>query len=151
MTPRGKVSCGLVFCLSLVHCRPCAFTTTITLVQCTFSISPRHCSIVHDYFFCCFAGMRTGMNVKVGLTDAIMKKIFRMTRQTRLHRNSGNVINLISTDAAHLDESIPYFHSLWSSPFQVIVAMYFLYQQLGWSIVAGKSLKLMMAKPRCCA
>lgn len=50
---------------------------------------------------------------------------------------AGELVNLMSVDAQRLMELTTYINSLWSSPFQIGVSLYFLYNTLGLPILAG--------------
>ena len=46
-------------------------------------------------------------------------------------------MNLMSVDAQRLTDVLPYINLLWSAPFQIGVALYFLHRTMGWPIYAG--------------
>lgn len=46
-------------------------------------------------------------------------------------------MNLMSVDAQRFMDLMTYVHTVWSGPLQIIVALYFLYMELGPSIFAG--------------
>ena len=50
---------------------------------------------------------------------------------------AGELVNLMSVDAQRLMELTTYINSLWSSPLQIGVSLYFLYNTLGLPILAG--------------
>ena len=50
---------------------------------------------------------------------------------------AGEMVNLMSVDAQRLMELMTYINSLWSSPLQIAGAIYFLYNTLGISVLAG--------------
>ena len=43
----------------------------------------------------------------------------------------------MSVDAQRLADALPYINILWSGPFQIGVALYFLHTTMGWVIYAG--------------
>lgn len=43
----------------------------------------------------------------------------------------------MSVDAQRLMDLATYFHYLWSGPFQIVLALIFLYQTMGASVFAG--------------
>lgn len=49
----------------------------------------------------------------------------------------GEIVNLMSVDAQRFMDLMTYVHTVWSGPLQIIVALYFLYMELGPSIFAG--------------
>src|SRR4051794_5372721 len=54
-----------------------------------------------------------------------------------LESTTGEIVNLMSVDAQRIVDIFPYLNSLWSSPLQMALALYFLYQTLGVSVFAG--------------
>jgi len=50
---------------------------------------------------------------------------------------SMDVINLISVDAQRVQDVTTYLHALWYAPFQITLAIYFLWQRLGPSCLGG--------------
>lgn len=46
-------------------------------------------------------------------------------------------MNLMSVDAQQFIEFTPYIHSVWCSPIQIGIAIYFLYQVMGAAVFAG--------------
>ena len=50
----------------------------------------------------------------------------------------------MSVDAQRIMDFIPYAHSLWSAPFQIVIALYFLYNVLGWSVFSGFAVMILM-------
>ena len=56
---------------------------------------------------------------------------------SRRNRTVGEIVNLMSVDAQRIMDLMPYIHMVWSAPLQMILALIFLYQTMGWSIFAG--------------
>ena len=57
---------------------------------------------------------------------------------------AGELVNLISVDAQRLMELITCINCLWSSPLQIGVALFFLYNTLGLSGLAGLGVMLLL-------
>ena len=57
---------------------------------------------------------------------------------------AGELVNLMSVDAQRLMELTTYINSLWSSPLQIAGSLYFLYNTLGLSILAGLGVMLLV-------
>ena len=53
-------------------------------------------------------------------------------------------MNLMSVDAMHIMQTTNYINSLWSSPIQFGVALFFLYNTLGISTLAGLGVMLLI-------
>lgn len=50
----------------------------------------------------------------------------------------------MSVDAQRIAELTGYFHVLWSSPLQIGLAVYFLWQELGPSVLAGVGILILL-------
>ena len=50
----------------------------------------------------------------------------------------------MSVDAQRLMDLTTYIHSLWSSPVQIIIAVFFLYEAMGVSILAGVAVMVLL-------
>ena len=49
----------------------------------------------------------------------------------------------MSVDAQRVTDVLPYINILWSGPFQIGVALYFLHATMGWVIYAGLGVMLL--------
>ncbi len=67
-----------------------------------------------------------------------------MSSTARQDRTVGEIVNLMSIDAQRLMDLVTYVYALYSSPLQITLALYFLYQFLGPSIFAGFSVLIFM-------
>ena len=56
----------------------------------------------------------------------------------------GEIVNLMSVDAQKLQDAPSFLHLIWSAPLTIALCMYFLWQQLGPSVLAGLLLMLLM-------
>ena len=94
--------------------------------------------------------------VQVAVRAAVVSSLFRKALRTRIRgaakssdddgeisedemkdqkaaqlSSSGSVMNLMSTDCDRISNFCPSFHQFWSLPFQIAVALYLLYRQVG--------------------
>ena len=53
--------------------------------------------------------------------------------------SAGEVVNLLSVDCQKLQDAALFINFMWASPLQVGLAIFFLYQTIGWSVFVGKS------------
>ena len=74
---------------------------------------------------------------KTSLISAIYRKSLVVTAESKKGSTSGEIVNLMSVDAQKISDTLPYLNMLWSSPLQIVVAIYLLYQILGASVLAG--------------
>ena len=109
-TPEAPLSLGL------------GYTLLVTLSQLTMSLCLRH------YFFQCYT---TGLQVRTAVVVAVYQQALAAADP------EGSTANLVATDAQRLQDLTTYLHALWYSPFQIGLALYFLWQQLGVSSLGG--------------
>ncbi|RUS27181.1 ABC transporter transmembrane region-domain-containing protein [Jimgerdemannia flammicorona] len=99
--------------------------------------------LLHQYFQLCFV---TGMRIRAGLVTAIYRKALVLSNASRQQSTVGEIVNHMSVDAQRLMDLCTYFHIVWSGPFQIVLALYFLHQTMGPSIWAGVAI-LVLAIP----
>ena len=56
----------------------------------------------------------------------------------------GAIVNLMSVDAQRLQDLCPYLHMLWSGPYQICLALYFLSRELGGYTAVGVTIMVLM-------
>ena len=56
----------------------------------------------------------------------------------------GEVVNLMSVDAQRIQDVATYLWMIWSSPVQILVAVIFLYYVIGWAVLAGVAVLILM-------
>lgn len=98
---------------------------------------------LHQYFQLCFS---TGMRIRAALVTTIYKKTMVLSNSSRQASTVGEIVNHMSVDAQRLMDLCTYFHIVWSGPFQIVLALYFLWQTMGPSIWAGVAV-LILAIP----
>lgn len=104
------------------------------LVACLFLISLCQSLCLRQYFWLCF---RTGMNLRAAVVTSVYAKTMVISGDALSRRTTGEISNLMSVDAGRLQELTPYLHAVWYSVFQIVLAMYCLWQQMGVSCLAG--------------
>eukprot|EP00753_Platysulcus_tardus_P003847 PLAT12496.16.p1 GENE.PLAT12496.16~~PLAT12496.16.p1 ORF type:complete len:1587 (+),score=934.98 PLAT12496.16:2689-7449(+) len=90
--------------------------------------------VLHQYFHRVF---RTGMRVRTAIVATIYAKALRLSRAAKEEQQTGQLVNLMSVDAARLQSLMTYLQSVWSSPLQIALALFFLFQEIGVSTLAG--------------
>uniref|UniRef100_A0A672SJN2 Multidrug resistance-associated protein 1 n=1 Tax=Sinocyclocheilus grahami TaxID=75366 RepID=A0A672SJN2_SINGR len=71
-------------------------------------------------------------------------KALVITNAARRTSTVGEIVNLMSVDAQRFMDLITYINMIWSAPLQVILALYFLWQNLGPSVLAGVAVMVLM-------
>ncbi|XP_047183532.1 ATP-binding cassette sub-family C member 3 isoform X3 [Scophthalmus maximus] len=97
--------------------------------------------ILHHHFQYCFV---TGMNVRTAIIGAIYRKALVITNAAKRSSTVGEVVNLMSVDAQRFMDLTTFLNMLWSAPLQIMLALYFLWQNLGPSVLAGVAVMIML-------
>jgi ATP-binding cassette, subfamily C (CFTR/MRP), member 1 len=115
-TPSENLTRGLVL------------TAVVTLSQMCMSLCLRH------YFFMCY---RVSLRVRTILLLAIYEKALTIDSSYYQNHPIGQVTNLMAVDTQRIQDVISSLHAVWYSFLQIALSMYFLWQQLGPSCLAG--------------
>ncbi|CAH1274296.1 ABCC1 [Branchiostoma lanceolatum] len=97
--------------------------------------------VLHQYFHGCFV---MGMRLRTVIISAVYKKSLVVTNEARKTSTVGEIVNLMSVDAQRFMDLCTYLHMIWSAPFQIAVSLYFLWQTLGPSILAGLGVMVLL-------
>ncbi|XP_071120825.1 multidrug resistance-associated protein 1-like isoform X2 [Mytilus edulis] len=89
-------------------------------------------------------GMTLGIRVKAALMAAVYRKALTLTSGARKESTVGEIVNLMSIDTQHVQDNINYLWALWSSPLQIGLCLYFLYQTVGVSAFAGFGILILL-------
>ncbi|XP_035260765.1 canalicular multispecific organic anion transporter 2 isoform X2 [Anguilla anguilla] len=97
--------------------------------------------ILHQHFQYCFV---TGMRLRTAIVGAIYRKSLVITNAARRSATVGEIVNLMSVDAQRFMDLTTFLNMLWSAPLQIILALYFLWQYLGPSVLAGVAVMVLL-------
>jgi ABC-type multidrug transport system fused ATPase/permease subunit len=86
----------------------------------------------------------TGMRIKGGLSSTIYRKSLRLSNEGRATKTTGDIVNYMAVDAQRLQDLTQFLQQAWSAPFQIIICMVSLYNLVGWSMMAGIVVMLVM-------
>uniref|UniRef100_A0A0D9R8Q9 Multidrug resistance-associated protein 1-like n=1 Tax=Chlorocebus sabaeus TaxID=60711 RepID=A0A0D9R8Q9_CHLSB len=81
--------------------------------------------------------MLTSAKVKTAVNGLIYKKALLLSNVSQQKFSTGEIINLMSADAQQLMDLTANLNLLWSAPFQILMAIYLLWQELGPAVLAG--------------
>eukprot|EP00051_Salpingoeca_urceolata_P023211 m.390480 g.390480 ORF g.390480 m.390480 type:complete len:821 (+) comp20078_c0_seq3:722-3184(+) len=124
--------------LSTAQTSPCGmaiFTLDCYLSACFFN----PCS-THSTIFCIGGGHENKSKMTSEGEEAAAKTLKQQgaaDTEQEAPSSSGQVLNLMSSDCDRVANFCPSFHQVWSLPFQIGVALFLLYQQVGLSFLAG--------------
>ncbi|XP_018335867.1 multidrug resistance-associated protein 1 isoform X1 [Agrilus planipennis] len=85
-----------------------------------------------------------GMRIRTALISAIYRKALRMSNTSKKETTVGEIVNLMSVDAQKFIDLTAYLNMLWSAPLQIVLALYFLWDILGPSVLAGLAVMVVL-------
>ncbi|CAL8085482.1 unnamed protein product [Calicophoron daubneyi] len=85
-----------------------------------------------------------GMHMRTAISSAVYRKSLYLSNTARRESTTGQIINLMSSDAQQFTYLMPYVNILWSGPFQIVVAVVLLWDELGPSVLAGIAVLLLL-------
>ncbi|XP_036428800.1 canalicular multispecific organic anion transporter 2 isoform X1 [Colossoma macropomum] len=97
--------------------------------------------ILHQHFQYCFV---TGMRLRTAIIGAIYRKSLVITNEAKRSSTVGEVVNLMSVDAQRFMDLTTFLNMLWSAPLQIVLALFFLWQTLGPSVLAGVAVMILL-------
>ena len=88
----------------------------------------------------CYYMVLTGHMAHSTLKAILFTKTFRMSNATNKDYSSGEIMNLIHRDAGRVWSFVWELSTIIETPFEMIVAAYFLWTNLGWFAFTGVGL-----------
>ncbi|XP_068898239.1 multidrug resistance-associated protein 1 isoform X4 [Tenebrio molitor] len=85
-----------------------------------------------------------GMRIRTALVSAIYKKALKVSNKARKETTVGEIVNLMSVDAQKFIDLTAYINMIWSAPLQIVLALYFLWNILGPSVLAGLAVMIIL-------
>uniref|UniRef100_A0A3Q2T472 Multidrug resistance-associated protein 1 n=1 Tax=Fundulus heteroclitus TaxID=8078 RepID=A0A3Q2T472_FUNHE len=111
------------------------YTALLFICTCVQSL------ILQRYFHVCFV---SGMRLRTAIIGAVYRKALVISNAARRTSTVGEIVNLMSVDAQRFMDLVTYINMVWSAPLQVVLALYFLWQNLGPSVLAGVAVMVLM-------
>nr|XP_005494837.2 canalicular multispecific organic anion transporter 2 isoform X1 [Zonotrichia albicollis] len=96
---------------------------------------------LHQHFQYCIV---TGMRLRTGIIGVIYRKSLVITNSAKRSSTVGEIVNLMSVDAQRFMDLMTFLNMLWSAPLQIFLALYFLWQALGPSVLAGVAVMVLL-------
>lgn len=106
-----------------------------------FVLASAQTFILAQYFHRMFI---VGLRIRTALINCIYRKALRISNAARKSSTVGEIVNLMAVDAQRFMDLTTYLNMLWSAPLQIALALYFLWQQLGPSVLAGLAVMIIM-------
>ncbi|XP_066498934.1 multidrug resistance-associated protein 1-like [Hoplias malabaricus] len=104
------------------------FAFTMFLLSCMQSL------FNHQYMYSCFT---VGMRVKTAVMGLVYRKSLVISSAARRTCTVGEIVNLVSADTQKLMDFVVYFNAVWLAPIEITLCLFFLWQRLGPSALAG--------------
>ncbi|EDQ90327.1 uncharacterized protein MONBRDRAFT_18722 [Monosiga brevicollis MX1] len=96
---------------------------------------------LHQYFH---RVMKTGMRLRSAIINVVYEKSLHLSNTARQQSTTGEIVNLMSVDAQRFMDLMGYLQMIWSAPFQIALSLYFLWQLMGPSTLAGLGVMILM-------
>ncbi|XP_018568578.1 multidrug resistance-associated protein 1 isoform X9 [Anoplophora glabripennis] len=85
-----------------------------------------------------------GMRIRTALISTIYRKSLKISNSARKETTVGEIVNLMSVDAQKFIELTAFLNMIWSAPLQIILSLYFLWYELGPSVLAGLAVMIIL-------
>ncbi|KAF1747020.1 hypothetical protein GCK72_023478 [Caenorhabditis remanei] len=108
----------------------------------TMFISAELSSILLSHYF--YLMYRVGTRVQTCLTAAVYRKTLRLSNAARREKTVGEIVNLMAIDIDRFQQITPQTMQYWSNPFQIGLALFLLFQQLGVSVFSGVAVMVLL-------
>uniref|UniRef100_A0AC34RL53 ABC transmembrane type-1 domain-containing protein n=1 Tax=Panagrolaimus sp. JU765 TaxID=591449 RepID=A0AC34RL53_9BILA len=96
---------------------------------------------LNNYFTIMF---RVGVRIQSVLTTAIFHKTLRLSNSARRGKTVGEIVNLMAIDVERFQTLTTQCQQYWSTPLQIIISLFLLYQTLGLAFIGGVVIMLLM-------
>ncbi|XP_004459255.1 ATP-binding cassette sub-family C member 2 isoform X1 [Dasypus novemcinctus] len=96
---------------------------------------------LQSYFRLCFM---LGVQVRTAVMASVYRKALTLSNSARKQYTVGETVNLMSVDAQKLMEVTSFIHLLWSTLLQIILSIFFLWNELGPSVFAGVGVMVLL-------
>ena len=87
---------------------------------------------------------RLGTRIQTCLTAAVYKKTLRLSSGARREKSVGEIVNLMAIDIDRFQQITPQTHQYWSTPMQIGIALIFLWQEIGVSVISGVAVMILL-------
>lgn len=84
-----------------------------------------------------FRSLLLGINIRASIIGALYSKTLKLSSKAKQTRTTGEIVNLMSTDAQRLAELCFELHNIWVLPIQIFLALIILFWVVGWAMLAG--------------
>ncbi|KAG0353636.1 hypothetical protein BGZ54_002156, partial [Gamsiella multidivaricata] len=96
-------------------------------------------SLLNSFFMAQYfqASMNIGVEARTALIAMIYRKSLKLTSAAKQKSTAGEINNHMSVDAERWAETTNFLPMFVSIPYELAIALWLLYQQIGWSVFVG--------------
>ena len=80
---------------------------------------------------------RIGLYLRACIVSSVYRKSLTISNTSRQEFTIGQINNIMSVDTDRVSDVAISLHEFWSLPIQIGIALYLLYAQVSWSLLAG--------------
>ncbi|KAG5674807.1 hypothetical protein PVAND_004755 [Polypedilum vanderplanki] len=106
-----------------------------------FGVATTQTLFLAQYFHRMFL---VGLRIRTALISAIFRKALVLSNVAKKETTVGEIVNLMAVDAQRFMDLVTYLNMIWSAPLQISLAIYFLWQILGPSVLAGLAVMIVL-------
>ena len=90
----------------------------------------------------CYLSVIISSRMRSSLVSMIYRKTLKLNNKARNQFTAGEITNYMSVDAQRVMDNFWHLRNIWGTPFQVSIALYLIYQELGAVTFAGIGIML---------
>jgi len=97
--------------------------------------------MINNYYYLMY---RVGTRIQAVLTAAVYKKTLCLSNTSRREKTVGEIVNLMAIDVDRFQQVTPSIQQYWSTPMQISLALFLLFRQVGYSVISGVIVMLLL-------
>ncbi|KAI8345227.1 ABC transporter type 1, transmembrane domain-containing protein [Mortierella sp. GBAus27b] len=103
-------------------------------------------SLLNSFFMAQYfqASMNIGIEARTALISMIYRKSLKLSSAAKQKSTTGEINNHMSVDAERWPDAVTFMPMFVSIPYELAIALWLLYQQIGWSVFVGLGTILIM-------
>ncbi|KAK3834478.1 MAG: multidrug resistance-associated protein 3 [Linnemannia gamsii] len=96
-------------------------------------------SLLNSFFMAQYfqASLDVGLEARTALIAMIYRKSLKLSSAAKQKSTAGEINNHMSVDAERWNDAITFFPMFVSIPYELCIALWLLYQHIGWSVFTG--------------
>ncbi|KAK3841197.1 MAG: multi drug resistance-associated protein MRP [Linnemannia gamsii] len=96
-------------------------------------------SVLNSFFMAQYfqVSLDVGVEARTALIAMIYRKSLKLSSAAKQKSTAGEIINHMSVDAERWNDAITFFPMFVSIPYELCIALWLLYQHIGWSVFTG--------------